>query len=95
MQPGWEIIGFSWGRMNLPPTPDHIRAHGSFRAILCLRPGLVHLFCPMTLESRDSSLLWMAISERLVLAPRLFRHRNLSGKAVCSQELSPGKDTET
>lgn len=55
----------------------------------------MHLFCPMTLESRDSSLLGRTISERFVLAPRLVRHRNLSGKAVCSQDLSPGKDTET
>lgn len=42
----------------------------------------MRVFCPMTLESRDSSLLRMTISEGLVLAPRLFKCRTVSGKAA-------------
>jgi len=36
----------------------------------------------------------MTISAGLVLAPKPLRHSNISGKAVCSQELPLGKDTE-
>lgn len=72
---------------------DRLRAHGCFRTMfkawfsasyLCNDPGMKRLFFAQNDNLR-----------RLVLAPMVFRHRNLSGKAVCLQELSPGKDTET
>lgn len=90
---GNQSQGAGGGYTSLPPTMDHLRAHGCSRArfkawfsasFLCNDPGKKTLFFAQDGNPR-----------RLVLAPIVLRHRNLCGKAVCSQELSPGKDTET